>query len=120
MFNIKKDKDKDDRIFGVEHYYCPLLPLRDVVVFPNVVVPLFVGRDKSIKALEYAMSHQKEIFLAAQKDAKVDDPSQKDIFTFGTLGSVLQLLKLPDGTVKALIEFSGQPGILYGRSTKTC
>jgi ATP-dependent Lon protease len=85
------------------HYY-PLLPLRDVVVFPNVVVPLFVGRDKSIKALEYAMSQRKEIFLSAQKDAKVDDPTSIDIYPDGTIGAVLQLLKLPDGTVKALIE----------------
>ncbi len=87
-----------------ERYYYPLLPLRDVVVFPNMVVPLFVGRDKSIKALEHAMSHEKEVFLSAQKDAKVDDPSPMDIYTIGTLGTVLQLLKLPDGTVKALIE----------------
>ncbi len=86
------------------NYYYPLLPLRDVVVFPNMVVPLFVGREKSINALEYAMSHQKEIFLSAQKDAKVDDPSPLDIYAVGTLGIVLQLLKLPDGTVKALIE----------------
>ena len=84
--------------------YYPLLPLRDVVIFPNVVVPLFVGRETSISALEYAMSHKKEIFLSAQKDAKVDDPSPNDIFVFGTLGIVLQLLKMPDGTVKALIE----------------
>ncbi|VBB45043.1 endopeptidase La [Desulfatiglans anilini] len=87
-----------------ERSYYPLLPLRDVVVFPNVVVPLFVGREKSISALEFAMSHQKEIFLASQKDAKVDEPAPKDIYTIGTLSSVLQLLKLPDGTVKALIE----------------
>jgi len=102
MFKINKN-DADD-LLGDEKYYYPLLPLRDVVVFPNVVVPLFVGRDKSIKALEYAMSHQKEVFLSAQKDAKVDKPSPKDIFHFGTIGAVLQLLKLPDGTVKALIE----------------
>jgi ATP-dependent Lon protease len=82
----------------------PLLPLRDVVVFPHMVVPLFVGRDKSIKALEWAMSHEKEIFLSAQRDAKVDTPAQKDIYLFGTMGTVLQLLRLPDGTVKALIE----------------
>ncbi len=87
-----------------ENGYYPLLPLRDVVVFPNVVVPLFVGREKSIKALQYAMSHQKQVFLSAQRDAKVDDPAPKDIYLHGTLGSVLQLLKLPDGTVKALIE----------------
>jgi len=101
MFNFKKDPKN---FIKTDVYYYPLLPLRDVVVFPNVVVPLFVGRDKSIKALEYAMSHHKEIFLAAQKDAKLDNPSPKDIYSFGTLGTVLQLLKLPDGTVKALIE----------------
>ncbi len=88
----------------MEEVLCPLLPLRDVVVFPHMVVPLFVGRDKSIKALEWAMSHEKEIFLSAQRDAKVDTPAQKDIYLFGTMGTVLQLLRLPDGTVKALIE----------------
>ncbi len=102
MFSMMK-KPADD-FTEDEKYYYPLLPLRDVVVFPNVVVPLFVGRDKSIRALEYAMSHQKEIFLSAQKDAKKDNPSPRDIYSFGTLGTVLQLLKLPDGTVKALIE----------------
>ena len=99
--SIKKDHQETT---GDELLYYPLLPLRDVVVFPNVVVPLFVGREKSIKALEYALSHNKEIFLAAQREAESDDPSPKDIYTFGTLGTVLQLLKLPDGTVKALIE----------------
>ena len=88
----------------MEEALYPLLPLRDVVVFPHMVVPLFVGRDKSIKALEWAMSHEKEIFLSAQRDAKVDTPAQKDIYLFGTMGTVLQLLRLPDGTVKALIE----------------
>jgi ATP-dependent Lon protease len=102
MFNMTK-KGSIDLLEGEKFMY-PLLPLRDVVVFPNMVVPLFVGRDRSIKALEYAMSHEKDIFLSAQKDAKVDNPTQKDIFFFGTLGTVLQLLRLPDGTVKALIE----------------
>jgi len=102
MLNSLK-KDLSDIAIDERHFY-PLLPLRDVVVFPNVVVPLFVGREKSIKALEYALSHDKQIFLSAQADAKVDEPSPKDIFPFGTLGTVLQLLKLPDGTVKALIE----------------
>ena len=97
-------KDIHDEIGDGEKFYYPLLPLRDVVVFPNVVVPLFVGRKKSIKALEYALSHEKEVFLSAQADAGVDDPTPKDIYSFGTLGTVLQLLKLPDGTVKALIE----------------
>jgi len=102
MFNVSKRNQSNQAVD--ETFTYPLLPLRDVVVFPNVVVPLFVGREKSIKALEYAMSHQKEVFLAAQKDAKSDDPSPKDIHPCGTLGTVLQLLKLPDGTVKALIE----------------
>jgi len=100
MFNLNKKK----LIEMSEEFDFPLLPLRDVVVFPNMVVPLFVGRDKSIKALEYAMSKDKEVFLSAQRDAKVDNPGAKDIFLFGTLGTVLQLLRLPDGTVKALIE----------------
>ena len=102
MFNITK-KDSTEFEAG-ERFQYPLLPLRDVVVFPNMVVPLFVGREKSIKALEYVMSHEKEIFLSSQKDAKVDNPSRKDIYPCGTLGTVLQLLRLPDGTVKALIE----------------
>ena len=102
MFNLTKKNALDFLKEQKVHY--PLLPLRDVVVFPNMVVPLFVGREKSIKALEHAMSREKLIFLSAQKDAKVDDPTEKDIFPNGTLGSVLQLLRLPDGTVKALIE----------------
>ncbi|UCF56870.1 MAG: endopeptidase La [Deltaproteobacteria bacterium] len=102
MFNLTK-KDSPEFHKGEKFQY-PLLPLRDVVVFPNMVVPLFVGREKSIKALEYVMSHEKQIFLSSQKDAKIDNPSQKDIYLFGTLGTVLQLLRLPDGTVKALIE----------------
>ena len=102
MFNLTK-KNSTEFEAG-ERFQYPLLPLRDVVVFPNMVVPLFVGREKSIKALEYVMSHEKEIFLSSQKDAKVDNPSRKDIYLCGTLGTVLQLLRLPDGTVKALIE----------------
>ena len=102
MFN--KNKKNSSEMLQGETFQYPLLPLRDVVVFPNMVVPLFVGREKSIKALEYAMSHEKEIFLSAQKDAKIDNPTQKDIYHVGTLGAVLQLLRLPDGTVKALIE----------------
>ncbi len=83
--------------------YC-ILPLRDIVVFPNMIVPLFVGRTKSIKALEFAEKHEKEIFLVAQKDANIDNPEQNDIYEFGTIASILQLLRLPDGTVKVLIE----------------
>ena len=82
----------------------PLLPLRDIIVFPHMVVPLFVGRDKSIKSLEEAMSGDKEVLLAAQRLAKTNDPKPEDIFSIGTIGSIIQLLKLPDGTVKVLIE----------------
>ncbi len=84
--------------------HTPVLPLRDVVVYPHMAIPLFVGRPKSIKALEVAMQNDKQILLVAQKTAEVDDPAQKDIHDIGTLSSILQLLKLPDGTVKVLIE----------------
>ncbi len=82
----------------------PLLPLRDIIVFPHMVVPLFVGREKSIAALDEAMGHDKAIVLAAQKKAKTNDPSAGDVFPVGTLGTIIQLLRLPDGTVKALVE----------------
>ena len=82
----------------------PLLPLRDVVVFPGMVIPLFVGRERSIKALETAMEGEKKIILASQKDANVEDPKQEDIFEVGVIASIMQLLKLPDGTVKVLVE----------------
>ena len=85
-------------------YLCPILPLRDIVVFPDVTVPLFVGRDKSIKALEISMEKYKKIILVAQKNPDVDDPSQTDLYSFGTEGEILQMLKLPDGTVKILVE----------------
>jgi ATP-dependent Lon protease len=82
----------------------PLLPLRDIIVFPHMVVPLFVGREKSISALEEAMNNDKEILLAAQRLAKTNDPSPEDIFAMGTVGTIIQLLRLPDGTVKVLVE----------------
>ena len=82
----------------------PMLPLRDVVVFPHMVVPLFVGREKSIQALEAAMEGSKEILLVAQRDAGTDEPGPKDVFDVGTLATVLQMLRLPDGTVKVLVE----------------
>jgi ATP-dependent Lon protease len=82
----------------------PLLPLRDIIVFPHMVVPLFVGRQKSIAALEAAMAGDQSILLAAQKDAKTNDPSAEDIHVVGTVGTVVQLLRLPDGTVKVLVE----------------
>jgi ATP-dependent Lon protease len=82
----------------------PVLPLRDIVVFPGMIVPLFVGREKSVKALEEVMKDDKQILLIAQKNASQDDPGPDDIYTIGTLGTVLQLLKLPDDTVKVLVE----------------
>ncbi|MBU2711596.1 endopeptidase La [Zooshikella sp. WH53] len=82
----------------------PLLPLRDVVVYPHMVIPLFVGREKSIKALEAAMAADKQIMLVAQKNASDDEPTRDDIFPIGTVATILQLLKLPDGTVKLLVE----------------
>src|ERR1700689_5566665 len=78
----------------------PVLPLRDIVVFPHMIVPLFVGREKSVRALEDVMKDDKQILLVTQKNAAQDDPGPSDIYTVGTIGTVLQLLKLPDGTVK--------------------
>ncbi|MBR9870172.1 MAG: endopeptidase La [Gammaproteobacteria bacterium] len=89
----------------------PLLPLRDVVVFPHMVVPLFVGREKSIQALEAAMEGSKEILLVAQKDAATDEPGSADVFEMGTLATVLQMLRLPDGTVKVLVEGNARASI---------
>ena len=85
-------------------YHSPLLPLRDIVVFPSMVIPLFVGRDKSITALNEVMKKEKKIILVTQKNSEVDDPKENDIFTYGCESNILQLLKLPDGTVKVLVE----------------
>ena len=82
----------------------PLLPLRDVVIFPSVVTPLFVGREKSITALQAAMAGDKQIMLVAQKSAQQDDPKLGDLYPIGTLSTILQLIKLPDGTLKVLVE----------------
>jgi len=90
----------------------PLLPLRDIVVFPNMVIPLFVGRDKSISALNEVMKKDKKVVLVTQKNSEVDDPKKTDVFTYGCEGNILQLLKLPDGTVKVLVEGSKRVKIL--------
>lgn len=87
-----------------ENLQLPLLPLRDLIIFPHMMMPLFVGREKSINALEDAMSKQTDIVLAAQKDAKTNNPEESDIYSIGTIGSIIQLLRLPDGTVKVLVE----------------
>ncbi len=96
LFKNDEDKPRSRKV--------PLLPLRDIIVFPHMVVPLFVGREKSINALEDAMTHDKEILLSAQKKAKTNEPTPEDIFAVGTLGVIIQLLRLPDGTVKVLVE----------------
>ena len=87
-----------------ETFSLPLLPLRDVVVYPQMVIPLFVGREKSIQALEAAMEADKRVLLVAQREAGQDDPDAGDLFSVGTVAAIMQLLKLPDGTVKVLIE----------------
>ena len=100
---FRSDK-KDNRERGGVLMRLPLLPLRDIIVFPHMVVPLFVGRQRSIKALEEAVANNKLIFLTTQKDAKVNEPAAEDMYPVGTVGNVVQLLRLPDGTVKVLVE----------------
>ena len=98
-------------------YLKPLLPLRDIVIFPSMVVPLFVGREKSIKALQEVMKSDKSIVLVTQKNSEIDDPTGKDLYQYGCLSKVLQLLKLPDGTVKVLIEGEKRIKILNHNET---
>ena len=100
---MSTSKPRPTIVHGESHLY-PVLPLRDIVVFPHMIVPLFVGREKSIKALEQVMKNDGLIMLATQKNASDDDPTPESIYEIGTLASVLQLLKLPDGTVKVLVE----------------
>ncbi len=99
-------------------FMVPVLPLRDVVVYPHMVIPLFVGRDKSIRALEATMQDNKQILLVAQKSPEVDDPTPEDVYRVGTMASILQLLKLPDGTVKVLVEGGRRCRIEAMRETK--
>jgi ATP-dependent Lon protease len=102
------------------HTLMPVLPLRDVVVYPHMVIPLFVGREKSIHALDLAMQSNKRIVLIAQKSAEMDDPGTSDIYTIGTLSNVLQLLRLPDGTVKVLVEGSQRVRVHHFTETHAC
>jgi len=111
MINLPKffkDNDSD-----VPELLLPLLPLRDIVVFPHMVAPLFVGRSKSVKALSDAMNNDKRVFLATQKKVDIDNPTEKDISKIGTIANILQLLRLPDGTVKALIEGKTRASIVH-------
>src|SRR3954465_1220206 len=98
---FKNDNDRKD---SAPRGIAPLLPLRDIIVFPHMVSQLFVGRERSIAALDEAMNRGKEIFLAAQRNAKTTAPTAEDIFAVGSVGVIMQLLRLPDGTVKVLIE----------------
>ena len=84
--------------------FLPILPLRDIVVFPNMVAPLFVGREQSVNALNHVMTGEKKIFLISQKNSKVDNPDKENLYSYGTVAKVIQLLKLPDGTLKVLVE----------------
>ena len=107
MADIEVNTPTDDTKFNV-----PVLPLRDVVVYPNMVIPLFVGREKSIQALDAAMADNKQILLVAQKSADLEEPVIEDLYSVGTLSSILQLLKLPDGTIKVLVEGSERANVL--------
>jgi ATP-dependent Lon protease len=98
----------------------PVLPLRDIVIFPHMVTPLFVGRPRSIQALEWAMEHEKLVLLVTQKDPKTDDPLEDDLYELGTLGHVVQMLKLPDGTVKVLVEGKVRARLLVLEYSEEC
>jgi len=100
--------------------FLPLLPLRDVVVYPHLVIPLFVGRAKSVKALEIASEGNKQIFLVAQKSANKDEPEASDLYDVGTIATVLQMLKLPDGTVKVLVEGVSRAKLAEFQDTDDC
>ncbi|MBI5682408.1 MAG: endopeptidase La [Deltaproteobacteria bacterium] len=117
MFKGSKEQDASQK--GGE-IMVSLMPLRDMVIFPYMVVPLFVGREKSINALDFAMSHGKGILLSAQKKAKTDEPLEEDIYDVGTLASILQLLRLPDGTVKVLVEGKRRARIKGFLSSRNC
>ena len=106
------EKDKISDVINDPLQVIPVLPLRDVVVYPYMVIPLFVGRDKSIRALEAAMDDDKQILLAAQKNASQDEPEMDDLYRTGTVANILQLLKLPDGTIKVLVEGSERAKVL--------
>jgi len=110
MINLPKFFKDDDT--DSPKLILPLLPLRDIVVFPHMVAPLFVGRSKSVAALSDAMNNDKKVFLATQNKVGIDNPTEKDINTIGTIANVLQLLRLPDGTVKVLIEGKNRASIV--------
>lgn len=104
MYQGRKPSSPDSTTPEIYGQILPLLPLRDVVIFPDMVIPLFVGREKSIAALKEASASKRNIVLSAQRDARIDDPDQDDIYTVGCLCSIMQMLKMPDDTVKVLVE----------------
>ncbi len=112
------EKDKISDVINDPLQVIPVLPLRDVVVYPYMVIPLFVGRDKSIRALEAAMEDNKQILLAAQKNASQDEPEMDDLYRTGTVANILQLLKLPDGTIKVLVEGGERAKVLNFMGTE--
>jgi len=118
MFKLIKPKATGEK--GMERLELPLLPLRDIVLFPSIPMPLFVGRDRSINALELALSRDRRIFLAAQKKAKIDNPKESDIYRVGTIATILQVLRLPDGTVKVLVEGETRARIAEFIPSKEC
>src|SRR5579875_1630032 len=117
--NSQGEAAREVRSGPVRAELLPVLPLRDIVVFPHMIVPLFVGREKSVRALEAVMKEDKQILLVAQKNAAQDDPSSDDIYRVGTVSTILQLLKLPDGTVKVLVEGSRRAKIAGFKETES-
>ena len=105
---------------SVETQTLPVLPLRDVVVYPHMVIPLFVGREKSIKALDKAMEGNKQILLIAQKSPTDDDPGENETYDVGTMANILQLLKLPDGTIKVLVEGTSRASVSNYKEQMGC
>lgn len=112
------EQDKLSNVINDQLHVMPVLPLRDVVVYPFMVIPLFVGREKSIQALEKAMDENKQILLVAQKNASQDEPETEDLYRIGTIANILQLLKLPDGTIKVLVEGSERAKIINFMGTE--
>jgi len=112
--------NKDTQTESADEGFLPVLPLRDIVVFPHMIVPLFVGRDKSVRALEEVMQSGKQILLVAQKDAAEDDPAAEGLYRIGAIGNILQLLKLPDGTIKVLVEGGARCQITQLETSDDC
>src|SRR5580704_4575329 len=115
----EKTPDETTPVSAASGDVLAVLPLRDIVVFPHMIVPLFVGREKSVRALEAVMKDDKQILLVAQKNAAQDDPSADDIYRVGTVSTILQLLKLPDGTVKVLVEGGRRAKIVGFKDTES-